>query len=470
MKLATSDKTLVDVIPEACRKASRHFQVNKLSISLVLVFIPSTFENVNKDSMERVVPTIKRTFAMLNLMTTDTIIYGCTTSNDDLSVSIAHFPESPSGANRITVKEFESTESFSLDWSQQQWHDALGMKYSTKNAAMLIFYHTEFADGMRDLLQGLDFAYPGIRKVGAQIGTVNPLHESYVFSNEQRLKSGASVLCLSCDPAEMQVDISVAQGVRNIGYIMEVVEVKESGSEITKVKELGTSSEATAAPMLLLDMWTRMDTVSLEDSRLASKYLLVGTEVKGMQTSLKEAAAFKKNVTDNDVEDRHKEVVMISRKIVGFNEATKSVAVDVGDRPIRLGTRIQFQIRDEEGARKELMNMFDKLILESGSKAMEGFSIRAGILMTDVERGELLHGELAKDLDSDMYRERLSFAIPIAVHKSQGQIGPLPSGGLLPPVDDETGVGESYMLSASALYLSFYGRGPESSNLDAGQS
>lgn len=459
--MGTSDKTLVDVIPEACRKASRHFQMNQLTISLVLVFIPSTFENVKKDSMERVIPTIKRTLAMLNVLSSDTIFYGCTTSNDDLTVSLMHLPQSSSSANHLSVKSFPSAEAFSLDWSQQQWHAALGMDNSNKSAAMLIFYHTEFADGMRDLLQGLDFAYPGIRKVGAQIGELNPLHDPYVFCDGQAMKEGAAVLYLSYDKADVQLDISVAQGVRNIGYIMEVVEVNEEGSEITKVKELGTSTQAVAAPMTLLDMWTRLDTISLEDSRLASKYLLVGSEVKAAQPSLSKLVDSDNKNKDNDVEDRHKEVVMISRKIIAFNEATKSVAIDVGDRPIRLGTRIQFQIRDEEGARKELMNMFDKLILESGSKAMEGFSIRAGILMTDTERGEMLHGKLAQDLDSDMYRERLSYGVPLAVHKSQGQIGPLPSGGLLPPADEETGVGESYMLSASALYLSFYGRGPE---------
>lgn len=472
---------------------------------------------------------------MLQVLSPDTVFFGCTTGDDittsqspnpdavaagasslaskvSVTIAVAHLPAEA----KINVTYFAGRDDFSLDWRQSQWLEKLNYpttspatdklkkenenddsssnssgnssSSNTNDAFQFVLYTPEFIDATYDLLKGLDFALPGTRKLGCAAGKVNPLHETQLFYSEvDTSKSTSSESDTMCQGALVitvhtqnmfTVDVSVAQGARPFGPLMEVLEVRDEGNEITVVKEVNTATETRAAPMQLLDMWVKTDMVSLDDGRLAAKYLLIGTEVetlyfnfpppstatttteqpKSEDTPSSSKSSSKSSKSSSDPKPSsssplpspvEQDPVMLSRKVTGFNENKKSIGVE-GDL-IRLGTRVQFQIRDEQGATQELTRLVDRLSLENSVRAADGLTLMGAIVLADAERGEALYGRDNADMDYRAYKER--FMLPIAVVTSQGQIGPLPSGGLLMP-----GIGDSFMLSASTVYVSIYGR------------
>lgn len=473
-------EAILDAVNEAVRTASGHFVQQRLTVSLAIIFVKSTFNTNPKDDVRRVISAVKRSLALQAMLTVDTVFYGCTTglfsaTDDDptATIALAYFPEGTFIRSVRVPKE-----EFSVDWNQQKWHDFLRLPSDHKPSSsdptpqlplyryIFTMSHPDFSPHTRDLLDGMDFAYPNVRKIGGEAGKTNPLHEAVLFDSDGSVTEGAILLAIAS--SHVQIDVSVAQGCRPVGPLLEVLSVKDE-TEITSVREVYTATQTSGAPMTLLDMWVRTDIVSIEDGQLARKYLLFGTEVQGGGASLATLAAQvladqgkKKEKAKDKKKDKRKEaaeadqIAMLSRKVIGFNESTGALGVE-GSR-VRVGSKARFQIRDEEGAREELSSIFDKLMLEASSKAMDGMSLMGAILFVDSERGAALHGTVTPDLDRDMYKER--FPVPLAIMTSPGQIGPLPSGGLLGTA------GDSFSLSASAVYVSFYGRTGDAIRID----
>jgi len=214
--------------------------------------------------------------------------------------------------------------------------------------------------------------------------------------------------------------------------------------------------------MILLDMWAQTESISDEDRVHASRYLLFGVEVDKV-ADIAKLSMSPKPIEETDAKGKPivpevaEPLDMVICKVVAFNNATKSLTIEGSH--VRLGSRVQFQIRDEEAARAELMSLFDKLQLEGSSRAMDGMAMMGALLLVDTERGANLYGTVTADLDRTLYSER--FPVPISVLSSEGQLGPLPSGGL-------TGAaGNTFTLSASALYISVYGRVQPSPGADS---
>lgn len=399
--------------------------------------------------MNRILSAAKKALAMRRVLAKDTIIYGCTTAEyvgaeeETASVALVHFP----AGTKFSPFRVSSQTGVDIDWKQEQWYDFVGMPPVDPAEAQMnifLFQHPDF-DKMDELLSGLDFAYPGTRKLGACAGKANAIHEAYLFDSDGHVDDG--VIGLAFASPDVNVDVTVAQGARGVGPLMEVLEVRD-GNEITKVKEVHTPGASVGPPMILLDMWGKADVISPEDRAYASKYLLFGVEVP----TVADMAVFSlgRDATkeeESEIPESQKPIPMVIRKVVGFNESTSSLGIE-GD--VRLGSRVQFQIRDEEAARVELLTLLDRLQLEGSSKAMEGMSLMGAILLADTERGANLFGNVTPNLDRALYHER--FRVPMLVLTSERQIGPLPAGGL-------TGAaGNTFTLSASALYVSFYGR------------
>lgn len=449
---------------ESVARASSTLERQRVSAQLAIVFVKSRGELTPDDEVRRMLPTLKNTLAMRRALSKDIVVFGCTTGNfameeEDatVSVALASFPEG------TTIKPFQvpDRDAFDIDWKQAQWHDFLGVLPTTSasgsataakeppaNFQLFMLQHPDF-DGMSDLLSGLDFAYPSVRKFGALAGRAHALDTTYLFGGSGLVNKG--VVGLAFSSKDVTVDVTVAQGARGVGPMMEVTEVKD-GNEISKVKEIGTPGTAEAAPMVLLDMWANLDSISQEDRRHAREYLLFGVEVQKVTDLAFSSLSDKGKEAEKKSEKGKKDepVDMVIRKVVGFNDGTRSLAVEGGD--VRLGSRVQFQIRDEEAAESELVLLFNKLMLEGSSKAMEGMSLSGTIMLVDSERGEHLYGKIKADADRRMYLER--FPVPLVTLTSDGQIGPLPAGGLLGTA------GNTFTLSASVLYVSFYSRVP----------
>lgn len=436
----------LDALQEALARAANTFSATQRTISIVFVFINSSFESLPASDMRRVAQTVKKTLAMRRLLTPDTKIFGCSSAHyvdpekdPCASVALAHFPE----GSTLSTFHIDDTDDFSIDWKQKQWHDLVGIPPDTQGQLHVFLLHHPEYERMEDLIAGLDFAYPGVRKFGASAGKTNALHDACLFHGDDHTRRHGVIGIAFCSP-DVQIDVMVAQGARGVGPVLEVVEVKD-GNEITKVKEVNTPGATMAPPMVLLDMWAKTDNISYDERLQARKYLLLGVEVPKVADLAISSLSTDKST--EQVPESQKPIDMVIRKVVGFNEGTKSIGVD-GD--IRLGTRVQFQIRDDEAARAELYSLFNKMSLEGSSKAMEGMSLMGALLLVDVERGANLFGDATPDADRALFVDR--FPVPLAVLASDRQIGPLPAGGLL------GAAGNTFSLSASALYITFFGR------------
>ncbi|PXF41251.1 hypothetical protein BWQ96_09011 [Gracilariopsis chorda] len=436
----------LDALQEALARAANTFSATQRTVSVVFVFLNSSFESTPASDMRRVGQTVKKTLAMRRLLTSNTKIFGCSSAHyvgpdkePSVSVALAHFP----GGTTLSTFHIDENNNFSIDWKQKQWHDIVGIPPDTEGQLQIFLLHHPEYEHMGELIAGLDFAYPGVRKFGASAGKTNALHDECLFHGDDRSRR-EGVIGLAFSSPDVQIDVMVAQGARGVGPVLEVLEVKD-GNEITRVKEVNTPGATIAPPMVLLDMWAKTDNISYDERLQARKYLLLGVEVPKVADLA--ISSLSPDRTKEEVPESQKPIDMVIRKVVGFNEATKSIGVD-GD--VRLGSRVQFQIRDDEAARAELYSLFNKMSLEGSSKAMEGLSLMGALLLVDVERGANLFGDATPDADRALFADR--FPVPLAVLTSDRQIGPLPAGGLL------GAAGNTFSLSASALYITFFGR------------
>lgn len=473
---------VVDAVTEAASRAAVPLEQKGVVASVVFVFIRSrhAVEGVG-DEMNRVVPVLKKALAMRRAFGENSIVCGCTMGlrpglDDDttVTVALAHLP----GDAVLRSFRVDDKENVSLDWKQNDWHNFVGVAPSTAGVAggsqigsasssrlekrmqFLLLQHPDYI-GALDVLASLDFAYPQIPKAGAVAGRENPLQNAYIFNNDGAHQSG--VLGLVIESSDFFFDVSVAQGARGVGPMVEVIEVKD-GTEITKVKEVGTLSQAQGAPMQLLDMWGSVQHISDAEKERARKYLLFGLEVDKAADFAAWATKGAGAAAPENVNKEAEQIDMVVRKVVGFNELTKSLGVEGST--VRVGIRAQFQIRDELAACSELDYLLNRQHLEGSALSSEGMKLIGALLFLDSERGGNLYGKDNADADSEKYKSR--FSVPISVVTCDGQIGPLPSGGLIGTA------GNSFTLSASALYVSLYGRmsaaGEEAKTLDDGRS
>lgn len=461
----------MDALSDATRRAAPSLKRHGRPANLILFFIHSTFETHPKDESSRVIPTLRKTLAMLQVLHADAVFVGCTTSPSSTpdvdpvaTVALAHVPSA-----RLLRSVRLPDDGAALDWGQTKWHEKLGLAPESAMSAWMLLLRAPSAPApaAAALLAGLDFAYPSLRKLGAEAGRTNPLHEARLFDADGVVEDGQAV-ALVVDSSDVAVDVIVAQAARPVGPMLEVTEVRD-GTEIARVREVGTPGQAVAAPMTLLDMWGSVDTIDREEVDAARKYLLFGTEVAsvadmaslalgGMRRRAQRDGMEGENGKGGNEEGKKSgedeklaapdAVEMLTRKVLGFNAMSGALAVE-GD-AVSLGARAQFQIRDGEAARKELDAALGRLRLEAGNRSAEGLGLMGALAFVDVERGEALYGKGLPDLDRVMMQER--FGVPVATLTSGRQIGPLPAGGL------RGEVGRAYALEASAVFVAVYGR------------
>ena len=476
---------VVAAVKEAVARASSTLERQQVTARLALVFVQSTGELTPDDEVRRVVPSLKTALAMRRTLGPELDVFGSTTARYGagegeytVSVALASVPE----GTLVTRFQVETRADFDIDWKQERWQHMVGVKLGDAESAageaggnlgLLMLQHPEF-EGMEELLSGLDFAYPGVRKFGALAGRAHALDTVYMFGAEGLVTAG--VVGLGFASKDVAVDVTVAQGARGVGPMMEVTEVR-NGNEVCKVKEVGTGGTAEGGPMTLLDMWADTDVISQEDRRHAREYVLFGVEVQKVSdlalssvssrgageggeaaaAAASAAAAEGKGRREEGRREEEQGVDMVMRKVVGFDGGRGSLAVEGGD--VRLGSRVQFQIRDAQAGTSELVGLFNRVRLEGSSRAMEGMTLTGAVLLVDSERGEHLHGEKQGEADRAMYVER--FGVGVVTLASQGQIGPLPGGGLLGTA------GNTFALSASAVYVSLYSRGGAEAQAEA---
>lgn len=317
-----------------------------------------------------------------------------------LSLSLAHLPG-------VNVRPFHipPDDLPDLDSPPDAWVELIGV--SPQEQPQFILLADPFSASINDLLQGLDFAYPGAIKVGGltsarTMGTPSGLF--YLSTQAQQTASlyreGTVGVALS---GNIVIETIVAQGCRPIGQPYQVTKgernillelAEQEAGEMTACASQGRS------PLEVLQ--ELLPSLSEADRQLAQHSLFVGIA----------RDEFKAKLGHGD---------FLIRNLLGVDPRMGALAV--GDR-IRPGQRIQFHLRDARTSEEDL-----ELLLQQYQQETDRTPEAAGALMFScLGRGEGLYGQ--PDFDSKLFRRYLS-DIQLGGFFCNGEIGPVGSSTFL---------------------------------------
>jgi small ligand-binding sensory domain FIST len=291
-----------------------------------------------------------------------------------LSLTLAHLPGVELQAFHLSADGLPD-----LDSSPNAWIDLLGVPPSP--APQFILLSGAFSSGTNDLLQGLDFAYPGSVVVGGQASGGFMSGRIGLFCGDRLYRDGTVGVALS---GNIQLDTIVAQGCRPIGQPMQVT--KADRNIILELDE--------QVPLTLLrDL---ISSLSDQERELAQHSLFIGLAMD----------EFKLGLQQGD---------FLIRNILGVDPAGGAIAI--GDR-IRPGQRLQFHLRDAQASAQDL-----EMLLQQYQQQHYGQpSPLAALMFTCLGRGSGLYGR--PNFDSDLFKSYVK-NIPIGGFFCGGEIGPV---------------------------------------------
>jgi len=304
-----------------------------------------------------------------------------------LSLSVAHLPGVNVHAFYIPANNLPD-----MDSPPAAWVELVGVP--PEEQPQFILLADPFSSGVNDLLQGLDFAYPGSNKVGGLASASAMGAQSGLFCNYKLYREGTVGVALS---GNIVLETIVAQGCRPIGQTYQVTSCErniilelatQDGTEIT-------ASDPNSRPPLevLRDV---IQGLSESDRELAQHSLFVGVA----------RDEFKQQLGHGD---------FLVRNLLGVDPRVGAIAI--GDR-VRPGQRIQFHLRDARTSEEDL-----ELLLQHYQKEDRYTPSTAGALMFScLGRGERLYGK--PDFDSQLFRRYLN-DIQLAGFFCNGEIGPV---------------------------------------------
>ncbi len=289
-----------------------------------------------------------------------------------LSLTLAHLP----GVN-IQPFHIVGEELPDLDGPPNAWVDLVGVPSS--ETPQFILLSGSFSSGINDLLQGLDFAYPGSVTVGGQASGGGG--RIALFCNDRLYREGTVGLALT---GNIVLETIVAQGCRPIGKALQVT--KADRNIIVELDE--------KVPLVVLrDL---IGSLSDADRMLAQNSLFVGVAMDEFKLALQQGD-------------------FLIRGILGVDPSAGAIAI--GDR-VRPGQRLQFHLRDAEASAEDLELLLQQYQDQSSSEP----SAVAALMFSCLGRGEGLYGK--PNFDSQLFRRYLN-DIPIGGFFCSGEIGPV---------------------------------------------
>ncbi|NJR21424.1 MAG: hypothetical protein HC786_04190 [Richelia sp. CSU_2_1] len=303
-----------------------------------------------------------------------------------LSLSLARLPG-------VDVKTFHisAPEMPDLDSPPDTWVDLLGVPAGVQPQFILLA--DPFSAKINDLLQGLDYAYPGAPKVGGLAGGDGPIRGGALFCDYQLYREGTVGVALS---GNVVLDTIVAQGCRPIGRPYRVTEGDRN--ILLKLEEETDDRGNLGIEQSPLDALRELvQTLNEEDRELAQHSLFVGLV----------GDEFKMTLEPGD---------FLIRNLLGVDPKVGAIAI--GDR-VRPGQRIQFHLRDARTSAEDLEMLLSRYSSVASGSGMAG----AGALMFScMGRGEGLYGE--PNFDSRLFGRYLN-NIPLSGFFCNGEIGPV---------------------------------------------
>lgn len=303
-----------------------------------------------------------------------------------ISLMLAHLPN-------VKVQPFyvSAGDLPDLDSPPDTWTNLLGVPMSDSPNFILL------ADLARvnDLLQGLDFAYPGVPKVGG-LASSGMLGGSTGLFGDRFYREGAVGVALS---GNIVMDTIVAQGCRPIGKPYWVTE-GERNILLSMEEDDGSGLPPEACRIKrspLEQLQELVQGLNEDDQQLAQQnHIFVGVAQNG----------FKETLEQGD---------FLIRNLLGVDPRVGAIAI--GDL-IRPGQRIQFHLRDAETSAEDL----DLLLRRYVQAGREHPSPTGALMFSCLGRGEGLYGE--PNFDSQLVNEYLN-ETAIAGFFCGGEIGPV---------------------------------------------
>ncbi|MGL5080493.1 MAG: FIST signal transduction protein [Microcoleaceae cyanobacterium] len=316
-----------------------------------------------------------------------------------LSLFLAHLP----GVN-VQTFHLKAEDLPDLDGSPEEWVELIGVQPEQNPHFVLLI--DPMCGRINDLLQGLDYAYPGATKVGGLASSMATGSPTAVFCNTQAYPESIVGVALSGD---IVIETIVAQGCRPIGQLYRVtqgerniiLEIEPERSRVGEQSEFSVTSKASSPLEALQNL---IQDLNEEDKRLAQNSLFIGIV----------RDEFKSELGQGD---------FLIRNLLGVDPRVGAIAL--GDR-VRPGQRIQFHLRDARTSKEDLEMLLERYSPTSSRAAQ--FRTDAGALMFScLGRGEGLYGE--PSFDSHLFGRYLN--IPLGGFFCNGEIGPVGDGTFL---------------------------------------
>lgn len=304
-----------------------------------------------------------------------------------LSLTLVHL--SGASAQAFHVDEADLPD---LDSPPEAWVELIGV--SPQEQPHFVLLADAFSSRINDLLQGIDFAYPGAVKVGGQASGGATGNRSALFCNYQMYREGTVGVSLVGD---IVLETIVAQGCRPIGQTYRVtkaernivVEIAADNSD----NPLSYDEKSRPPLEVLRDLIQQLNE---NDRQLAQHSLFVGIV----------RDEFKLHVGPGD---------FLIRNLLGVDPRLGAIAI--GDR-IRSGQRLQFHLRDAQTSAEDL----DFLLKRYQSKTATSPSAAGALMFSCVGRGEGLYGR--PNFDSALFQQHVP-NIPVGGFFCNGEIGPV---------------------------------------------
>jgi small ligand-binding sensory domain FIST len=301
-----------------------------------------------------------------------------------LSLTLAHLPDVRVHTFRLSTDRLPD-----LDGPPDAWIHRIGVQPDEQPQFILLADPS--ASGINEVLQGLDYAYPGSIKIGGLAGVDALSRYGSLFCDYQRQQDGVVGVALS---GNIVVETIVAQGCRPIGATYRVVEGERN--ILTQLEEQsnddGSSCGLPQTPLEILQ--GLFQTLSEDDRLLAQRSLFVGIA----------QSAFKQNLEQGD---------FLIRNLLGVDPKTGAIAV--GDR-VRPGQRIQFHLRDATASETDLTTLLRRYQTQPPATSPSG-----ALMFSCMGRGEGLYNE--PDFDSQLFNQFIR--VPVSGFFCNGEIGPV---------------------------------------------
>jgi small ligand-binding sensory domain FIST len=279
----------------------------------------------------------------------------------------------------VAIKTFHVTNDAlpDLDDAPSSWEKLMQVESSAQPAFVLLC--DPFSFKVDSFIQGLDYAYPRLVKIGGLASGGHKAGENRLICDDKVYRSGLVGVALS---GNIEVESVVAQGCRAIG----------KPSRVTKCdRNLLYELDGKPAVNILREAIERLTD---SEQRLAKDAIFLG-------------------VAMNEFQDKFVDGDFLVRNIFGIEPM--SGALLVGE-VLRSERTVQFHLRDAATSRDDLRAMFKRYVDKSGSSA------RGALLFSCLGRGQNLYGRT--NHDSDCCRDFLG-DIAIGGFFCNGEIGPV---------------------------------------------